>query len=61
MDERNIARFEKISFDSYNGSDILTRVVERYHERTKRHLKGVLADKIYRNHETLTFCKQHSI
>ena len=35
--------------------------VERYRDRTGHYPQRILADKIYRNRENLTFCKQHGI
>lgn len=34
IDERDIARLEKLSFDSYNESDVFTIAIENYHRRT---------------------------
>lgn len=54
-------RLEKLSFDAYNESDVLTGAIERYRERTGRYPERALADKIYRNRENLAYCKLHGI
>lgn len=61
IDERGIARLERLSFDAYNESDVLTGAVERYHERTGHYPERVLADQIYRNRKNRTYCKDHGI
>ena len=40
---------------------VLIGAVERYRDRTGHYPQRILADKIYRNRENLTFCKQHGI
>lgn len=52
---------ERHSFDAYNESISLQDMIERYKERTGHYPKRVLADKIYRNRDTLRCCKQHNI
>jgi len=61
IDERGMARLEKLSFDAYNESDVLIGAIERYRERTGHYPERALADKIYRNRENLAFCKLHGI
>lgn len=61
LDERGLARIEKISFDAYNESDVLQSAVERYKNRTGHYPERVLADKIYRNRGNLKYCKEHGI
>ena len=61
IDENGMARLEKISFDSYNESDILIRALQRYYDRYGHYPERVLADKIYRNRRNLAFCKEHGI
>ncbi len=34
IDEKGIARLEKLSFAAYNESDVLTSAIDRYKERT---------------------------
>ena len=61
IDERGMARLEKLSFDAYNESDVLIGAIERYRARTGHYPERALADKIYRNRENLAFCKLHGI
>lgn len=61
LDEKGMARIEKMSFDAYNESDVLISAVQRYFERTGHYPERVLADKIYRNRANLQFCKEHGI
>jgi hypothetical protein len=51
-------RIEKISFEAYNESEVLTDVIERYKQRTGHYPERVLADKIYRNRSNLAYCKE---
>lgn len=55
------ARIEKVSFDAYNESECLKDAVERYFTRFGHYPKRVLADKIYRNRENLSYCKSNEI
>ncbi len=48
IDEKGLARLEKLSFDAYNESDVLIKTVERYRVRTGRYSERMLADQIYR-------------
>ena len=61
IDERGMARLEKLSFDAYNESDVLIGAIERYRERTGHYPERALVDKIYRNRENLAFCRLHGI
>ena len=61
IDEKGHARLEKISFDPYNESTILTDVLERYKERTGHYPARVLVDQIYRTRKNIDFCKDHGI
>lgn len=61
LDEKGMARLEKLSFDAYNESDVLITAAENYKERTGHYPERVLADKIYRNRINLSFCKEHGI
>ena len=54
-------RLEHHSFDAYNESTGLQDMIERYKERTGHYPERILADKIYRNRDNLSFCKQHNI
>ena len=61
LDEKGMARIEKLSFDAYNESDVLIAATERYYERTGHYPERILADKIYRNRNNLSYCKEHGI
>ena len=61
IDERGIARLEKLSFDAYNESDVLTTAIENYHSRTGHYPERVLVDQIYRNQKNRTYCKSKKI
>ena len=54
-------RLEKQSFDAYNEAVYLQEVIERYKIRTGSFPQRVLADKIYRNRDNLSYCKEHGI
>lgn len=54
-------RLEKQSFDAYNEATVLKEVVERYKARTGSYPERVLADKIYRNRDNLSWCKELGI
>jgi hypothetical protein len=54
-------RLETFSFDSYNEATLLGEIVQRYRDRTGHYPQRILADKIYRNRENLSFCKEHNI
>jgi len=55
------ARIERLDFEPYNESEDFWRAVERYRERSGCYPERILADKIYRNRQTLAFCKEHGI
>ena len=55
------ARIERLDFEPYNGSEDLWKAVYRYHDRYGRWPERILADKLYRNRQTLAFCKEHGI
>ena len=61
LDEKRMARIERMSFDAYNESDVLISAVERYKARTGHYPERVLADQIYRNRNNRSFCKEHGI
>ena len=54
-------RLERHSFDAYNESTGLQDMIEKFKERTGHYPERVLADKIYRNRDNLSFCKQRNI
>lgn len=55
------ARIERLSFEPYNEACDFFHIVERYRERYGRYPQRILADKLYRNRETLAFCKKNGI
>jgi hypothetical protein len=55
------ARMERLSFEAYNEADDFFPIVERYRSRYGCYPSRILADRIYRNRETLAFCKEHGI
>ena len=61
VDEKGMARVEKLSFDAYNESEVLKTAVENYKQRTGHYPARVLVDQIYRNRENLNFCKKLNI
>ena len=54
-------RLECCSFDAYNESGNLQKMAERFREREGHYPSRILADKIYRNRENLSYCKEHGI
>ena len=54
-------RLEHTSFDAYNESENLQKIIKRYRERTGHYPKRVLADQIYRNRDNRNFCKERGI
>ena len=61
IDERGMARVERLSFDAYNEVSVLVGAVERYRERTGHYPERVLVDKIYRSRQNRQYCKEHKI
>ena len=55
------ARIERLSFDAFNEANDFFRAVEGYREHYGFYPARVLADKIYRNRETIAWCKDRSI
>lgn len=55
------ARIERLDFEPYHEGEDFWRAVHRYHARYGRWPERILADKIYRNRQTLAFCKEHGI
>ena len=55
------ARLEYHSFDAYNEALKLSDMIERYKERTGCYPERILADKIYRNRENLSYCAERKI
>lgn len=61
IDEKGIARLERLSFDAYNESDVLIAAVENYKNRTGHYPERVLVDQIYRNRLNRAFCTKSGI
>ena len=61
MDEKGLARLERLSFDAYNECDVLISAIERYRSRTGRYPERVLVDQIYRNRKNRFYCKANGI
>ena len=61
MDEKGLARLERLSFDAYNECDVLISAIERYRSRTGRYPERVLVDQIYRNRKNRSYCKANGI
>ena len=55
------ARIERLDFEAYNESEGFWKAVSRYCDRYGRWPERILADKLYRNRQTLSFCKEHGI
>ena len=55
------ARIERLDFEPFNESEDLWRAVARYRDRYGCYPERILADKIYRNRQTLAFGKEHGI
>ena len=53
------ARFERLDFEAYNESEDFWKAVYRYRERYGCWPERILADKIYRNRQTLSFQNFH--
>ncbi len=54
-------RLEYQSFEAYNESINLLNMIERYKARTGSYPERILADKIYRNRESLSYCADKKI
>ena len=54
-------RLEFCSFDAYNEARNLQEMAERFREREGHYPSRILADKIYRNRENLSYCKARGI
>jgi hypothetical protein len=55
------SRIERLDWDAFNEAGDLIEAAERYQERVGRYPERILADKIYRNHDNLQYCKLHGI
>lgn len=55
------ARIERLDFEPYNESEDIGEAIARYREHYGCYPERILADKIYRNRQTLALCKEHGI
>ena len=55
------ARLECYTFDAYNEAGNLKAMAEQFREREGRYPARILADKIYRNRENLSYCRERGI
>ena len=54
-------RIERLDFEPYNEAEDFYRAVEGYRARYGRYPARILADKLYRNRQTLAYCKERGI
>ena len=54
-------RLEYHSFDAYNEATKLQEMIENFRKREGHYPSRVLADKIYRNRENISYCKERGI
>ena len=59
--ENGYSRIEMLSWNPYNEAGTLVETVERYKERNGYYPEAVLADRIYRNRDNLSYCKKYGI
>lgn len=55
------ARIERLSFDAYNEASDFFKAVGAYFDAHGCYPQRILVDKIYRNRETISWCKEHNI
>lgn len=55
------ARLERLDFEAYNEAGDFFKIVEGYRRRYGRYPERILADKLYRNRDTLAWCKERHI
>ena len=55
------ARIEEIRWDAFNEGATLKASVERYREQTGKYPERILADKIFRTRENLSWCRERDI
>lgn len=59
--ENGPVRLERSNFDTYNEIEVLVSAIRHYCNRHGCYPERVLADKIYRNREDFSCCKQCGI
>lgn len=52
---------EHLSFDNFNEGTTLIASVENFKQRFGHYPEAVIADKIYRNRDNITYCKKYNI
>ena len=55
------AKIERLSFDAYNEATDFFSAVEGYRREHGCYPQRILVDKIYRNRDTISWCKAHNI
>ena len=55
------AQIERLDFEMYNELEDFWNAVFRYRDRHGRWPERIQVDNVYRNRQTLTFCKEHGI
>lgn len=55
------AKIERLSFDAYNEASDFFKAVGAYRDTHGCYPRRILADKIYRNRETIAWCKERKI
>ena len=55
------AKIERLSFHAFNEATDFFSAVEGYHQEHGCYLQRILVDKIYRNRETISWCKAQGI
>jgi len=55
------ASVERLDWNAFNETSTLQESVERYHKEHGYYPERILADKIYRTRENLSFCRKHDI
>lgn len=58
---KGYAFLDRMSWDNFNESTTLIKVIEQYRKRMGYYPAVVQADQIYRTRENRSFCKQHGI
>ena len=54
-------RLEYHSFDAYNEATKLQEMIEHFRKREGHYPSRILADKIYRNRDNISYCKERGI
>jgi len=54
-------RMERLDFEAYNEAGDFYKILDGYFERYGSYPERILADRLYRNRQTLQYCKERSI